>query len=570
MMSIPDNGSTAIDGVNQEMMQEEYLKSLELLEEGQLIEGHVVVVNDENVFIDVGYKSEGKIPLEEFKNIPSVGDKVSVVLISKEGKEGQVVVSKEKADSRVFWKDLRNAFQEKTPVKGTFVSSIKGGFEIDLGYGITGFLPLSKTDVVRVEKPEEYVGLESFFLIERLYKDNKIAIILSRRTWLEKEMQTRRDAFFAETKVDDIVEGTVKSFTSFGAFIDLGGFDGLLHLNDMSWGHASRPKDFVKKGDKIELKVIKLDQEEKKINLSLKHFKADPWSVFEENYHVDDIIKGKVTKLTDFGAFIEIEEGIEGLAHISEFSWVKRVKHPKDLLKPGDIVEAKILGYDTDKERVSLGLKQVIANPWDSIAERFPVGMRLTRKIVKITATGAFVELEEGIDGFIHIDDLSWTKKYRNASSVLTEGKEIEAVVIQIDQEDGRIRLGVKQLEDDPWKSLSSAFHKGSVIECEITSKTDFGMFARVQGDIEGLIHRNNIKEQSFEEEEDILSKYSIGDKLKAVVTDINPEKQKLSLSIKEYQKKIQKEELSKYIHDEEEPNMMTLGDLLKNKETTD
>ncbi len=335
----------------------------------------------------------------------------------------------------------------------------------------------------------------------------------------------------------------------------------------MSWGHATRPKDFVKKGDVIKLKVIKLDSEEKKINLSLKHFTPDPWTQFEDHYTIGDVVKGKVTKLTDFGGFIELEDGIEGLVHVSEFSWVKRIKHPKEILKPGDEVDVKILSYDIAKERVSLGLKQVYENPWDTLKERFPIGKRVKRNIIKLTNTGAFIELEEGIDGFIHVDDLSWTKRYKNPSAVLKEGEEIEAVVIEIDQEEKRIRLGIKQLENDPWQQLSSAFHKGSVIEGEIVSKTDFGLFVKVQGGIEGLIHRNNITLEHVDEHQDVLEKYGIGDKVKAAVLEIHTDKHKLSLSIKEYQKKLQKEELSKYIHDEEETSSFTIGDLLKDKE---
>jgi len=570
LIVMSDNGSKLKENLNQEELQEEYLKSLEQLEEGQLIEGKVIEVNNENVFIDVGYKSEGKIPVEEFDTLPEVEETVSVVLVSKEGKEGQVVVSKRKADMRIFWRDLRKAFNEKIPVKGTFSKSIKGGFEVDLGFDVIGFNPLSKTDVNRVENPEDFVNVSSYFIIERLYKDNKIAIILSRRAWLEDEIAERKEDFFTNVKIGDEVEGTVKSFTSFGAFIDLGGFDGLLHLNDMSWGHATRPKDFVKKGDKIKLKVIKIDPEEKKINLSLKHFNPDPWTTFEDNFSAGDIIKGKVTKLTDFGAFIEIEEGIEGLAHISEFSWVKRIKHPKEILNPGDEVDAKILSYDLEKERVSLGLKQIYPNPWDSIEEHYPIGMHITRPILKITNTGAFMELEEGIDGFIHVDDLSWTKKYKSPAAVLKEGEETEAVVISIDPEEKKIRLGIKQLGDDPWQQLAGAFKKGSIIDGVVSSITDFGMFIKVQGDIEGLIHKSNISADQREDNDEALAKFKEGDAVKAVITELNPSKQKLSLSLKEYQKKLQKEELSKYIHDEEESNTVTLGDLLKNKENSE
>ncbi len=547
-------------------LQEEYLKSLEELEEGQLVEGTVIEIGPENVFVDVGYKSEGKIPLSEFPDPPAIGDPVSVVLVRKEGKSGAVVVSKNKADVKLFWKRLRQAFTDNEPIDGTIIRTNKGGFEVDLGYGVIAFNPISKADVYRVEDPESLVGVKSKFLIERLYSDNKVKIVLSRRGWLEKEVERRREEFFSTVRVGDEVEGTVKSFTSFGAFIDLGGFDGLLHINDMSWGHVTRPKDYVKKGETVRLKVIKLDEENRKINLSLKHFTPNPWTVFEDKYHVDDTVNGRVTKLTDFGAFIEIEEGIEGLAHISELSWVKRINHPRELLRVGDEVEAKILAYDIEQGRVSLGLKQVHENPWNSIENSFPVDKIIKGVVRKITNAGAFVEIEEGMDGFLHVDDLSWTKKIKNPGSVLKVDEEIEAKIIEVDPESHRIRLGVKQLSDDPWKSLAATYSRGSIIEGEVTSVTDFGVFVRVFGDIEGLISKNNLAERVEDNDEDPLKKYSKGDKVKAVVSDINVHSQRLSLSVREYMKSQQRQELAKYIQDEQDEATVTLGDILKNK----
>lgn len=547
-------------------LQEQYLKSLEELEEGQLIEGIVIEIREDLVFVDVGYKSEGRIPLTEFKNPPAIGDKVGVILVKKEDRSGEIIVSKSKADIKIFWKDLRNAFQEGKPVEGTFKKSIKGGFEVDLGYDIIGFNPISKTDVVRVEEPDSYVGKKSLFAIDRLYSDNKLKIVLSRRDWLEKEIERKREDFFSSVKIGEEVEGAVKSFTSFGAFIDLGGFDGLLHINDMSWGHVTRPKDYVKKGQVLKFKVIKMDPEEKKINLSLKHFTADPWSTFEQKYQPGDIVKGKVTKLTDFGAFIELEEGIEGLAHISELSWVKRIKHPKELLSVGDEVETKVLAYDIQQGRVSLGLKQVFENPWETIDEQYPIGKRISGKIQKITNAGVFVELEEGIDGFLHADDISWTKKVKHPSAVFKTGDSIEVVVIDIEKDNHRIRLGIKQLSEDPWEALRERYSRGSSIEGEITSITDFGIFVKVQGDIEGLINKHNLAESASDNEEDLLAKYNKGDKIRAIVTEINTQAKRLSLSIREYQKNVQREELSKYIHNDDDASTVTLGDILKNK----
>ncbi len=563
-----DESKNTEENIQQTRLQEEYLKSFQSLEEGQLVDGIVIQVTPDQVFVDVGYKSEGKIPVAEFDELPAVGDTVSVVLEKKENRHGEVIVSKQKADVKVFWKNLRQAFQDKAAVEGTVEKVIKGGYEVCLGAGVRAFLPISQSDSQKVEKPEKLVGLKSHFYVERLYSDNKVNVVVNRRKYLEEQTEVNREKFFNEVQIGDSVEGVVKSFTSFGAFIDLGGFDGLLHINDMSWGHVTRPKDFVKKGQEITLKVIRLDPEEKRINLSLKHFTEDPWLHFEDNFHVNDIVKGKVTKLTEFGAFIELEEGIEGLAHISEFSWVKKINKPEDMVNIGDDVECMILGYDIQAGRVSLGLKQVTENPWEDIAQKYPVGTKLTRKVVKVTNAGAFVELEEGIDGFLHADDLSWTKKVRNPSSELTVDQEIEVVVIESDPETHRIRLGVKQLSDNPWKQFADTHEPGTSVEGEITSITDFGVFLKVEGGIEGLINKQNLLESREDTFEEVVKKYTVGDKIKAIVVDVSPERQKVAFSIKDYKKKVQREEISRYMSSTEEQTdgAYTLGDLLKNK----
>jgi len=554
----------------QTQLEEQYLKSFEGLEEGDLIDGKVVQVTGDFVFVDVGYKSEGKIPVEEFDgSTPAVGDVVRVILIKKETHSGEVIVSKKRADEKAFWKSIATAFKEHKPVDGTIEKEVKGGFEVDIGHGLKGFLPSSKADIQRIEKGDYLVGLTCKFYLERLYSEKKINIILNRRKWMEEDIDARRNEFFEKVQIGDTVKGVVKSFTSFGAFIDLGGFDGLLHINDMSWGHVTRPKDYVRKGQEIELKVIRLDPEEKRINLSLKHFTQDPWFTFEDKYHLNDIVKGKVTKLTDYGAFIEIEEGIEGLAHISEFSWVKKVHKPEDMLKPGDVVDCMILGYDLQAGKVSLGLKQVQQNPWDSINERFPVGMRLTRKIVKVTNAGAFVELEEGIDGFLHVDDLSWTGRVKNPSSVLHEGDDIEVVVIESDPENRNVRLGVKQLSEDPWISFAHAFKIGSIVDGTVSNVTDFGVFVKVQGDIDGLIKKQDLTSDRNESYEDALAKYTPGMAVKAVVVDLNPERQKLGLSVRDLVQRQQREELSRFIENEESDAGYTLGDLLKERDSS-
>jgi small subunit ribosomal protein S1 len=555
----------------QTQLQEQYLKSFEGLEEGDLIDGKVVQIAGDFVFVDVGYKSEGKIPIIEFGDMPpKMGDDVKVILVKKETHSGEVIVSKKRAEEKVFWKAVANAFKEHQPVDGSIEKEVKGGFEVDLGHGLKGFLPSSKADIQRVETGEQFVGLKSKFYLERLYSEKKINIILNRRKWLEEDIDKRREAFFQSVQIGDSIKGAVKSFTSFGAFIDLGGFDGLLHINDMSWGHVTRPKDYVRKGQDIELKVIRLEPEEKRINLSLKHFSQDPWFTFEEKYHVNDIVKGKVTKLTDYGAFIELEEGIEGLAHISEFSWVKKVHKPEDMLKPGDIVDCMVLGYDIQAGKVSLGLKQVQVNPWDSINENYPIGMRLTRKIVKVTNAGAFVELEEGIDGFLHVDDLSWTSRIKNPASVLHEGEELEVVIIESSPEERNIRLGVKQLSEDPWRSFARAFRIGSIVEGTVSNVTDFGVFIKVQGDIDGLVKKQDLSSDREESWDDALKKFSVGMAVKAVVVDLNPDRQKLGLSIRDLVQRQQREEISKFMQSEDVGGGgYTIGDLLKERDTT-
>jgi len=558
------------NGNIQAQLQEEYLNNFEAPEAGTIKEGYVVAVNNGTVFVDVGGKSEGHIPLDEFDEEPKVNDKVNVLIEKTESSNGHLSVSKLKADRLILQKEFKQAYADKTPIDGTIAKQVRAGYEVKLGGGLTAFLPLSQADVSRVEKPETLVGVKSKFYIEKLSFNSRSGenIVVNRRKYMEGRTEKARDAFFENTKIGDTVKGTVKSFTSFGAFIDLGGFDGLLHINDMSWGHVTRPKDFVKKGEEIELKVIRLDPENKRINLSLKHFSQDPWLQFEEKFHVDDIVTGTVTKTTDFGAFIELDEGIEGLAHISEFSWVKKINKPEDILKPGDKVTCMILGYDIQAGRVSLGLKQVTDNPWDTIEERYPVGTRLTRKVVKITNAGAFISLEEGIDGFLHADDISWIKRVKHPGSELEVGKEIEVIVIECDAESRRIRLGIKQLTDDPWEKFGAAYKVGSIVEGEVSSITDFGVFVKVPGDIEGLIHKQNLVESRDETPEEALAKYAVGDKIKAVVIEINPRNKKTAFSIKDFKRKQQQEEISQYMSTEQEDDdsSYTLGDLLKNK----
>ncbi len=552
----------------QTLLQEQYLKSLAGIEDGQIVTGTVVQLNNDYVFVDVGYKSEGKIPVDEFIELPKIGDKVNVAIVNKEGKGGQVIVSKKKADARERAEALREAAESGTPVLGKFSKVIKGGYEVDLGADYKGFCPLSKADIVRIEDPETLIGKTDYFIIDKYHTGSKMKSVVSRKEYLEKIIAQNKEKFFSSVQIGDVVQGVVKSFTSFGAFIDLGGFDGLLHINDMGWGHVTKPKDYVKKGQVIQLRLINIDPVTQKINLSLKHMTEDPWTNFEQRYQVGDVIKAPVTKITSFGVFIGIEPGIEGLAHISELSWTKKVTNPAEIYKIGDVVEAKILGYDLDKKRVSLGIKQLLENPWDTIAERYPVGTVLKRKVVKLTNSGAFVNLEDGIDGFLHIDDVSWTKKLKNMSQFCKEGDEIEVSVSRVEPENRRIRLSVKNLEGNPWQNLRRSNPKGSVITGTVSNVTDFGVFVKVPGEIEGLISKYNLVGPDEEYTDKVLENFKVGDEVTAMVVEINPQTQKLSLSIKEMIKKNQESEMAKYMADgKEDDDTFSLADMLKAKD---
>ncbi len=547
---------------------QQHLMSIPELEVGQIVTGTVVQTNDETVLVDIGYKSEGQIPVEEFIELPKVGDKVAVTIVRLDNGRGQVVVSKKKAEAKEKTELLKKAAEDRTPVLGKFVKVIKGGYEVDLGADYKGFCPLSKADVVRVEEPESLVGKTDYFVIDKFHAGTKLKSVVSRREYLEKKIKENKDAFFQSVQIGDVVQGEVKSFTSFGAFIDLGGFDGLLHINDMSWGHVTRPKDFVKKGQIVQLRLINIDPETQKINLSLKHMEADPWTTFEERYQVGDVIKKPVTKITSFGVFIEIEPGIEGLAHISELSWTKRITNPKEVVNIGDVVEAKILGYDLDKKRVSLGLKQLMDNPWDTILDRYPVGKVVKAPVVKVTSSGAFVNLEDGIDGFLHIDDISWTKKIKSMNEFCKEGDVIDVKINKVEPENKRIRVSVKDLEGNPWQQLKRDYPKFSVIKGTVSSVTDFGVFVKVVGDIEGLISKFNLVGPDEEYKDEVLESYKekIGEPITAMVIDCNPQTMKLSLSIKEMIKRSQESEMAKYMADdkEEEDTYNPFADMLK------
>ncbi len=534
---------------------EQHLMSIPELEVGQIVTGTVVQTNDETVLVDIGYKSEGQVPVDEFIELPKVGDKVALTILKLDNGRGQVVVSKKRAEAKEKGEALRKASEEKTPVLGKFAKVIKGGYEVDLGADYKGFCPLSKADVTRVENPDSLVGKTDFFIIDKFHNGTKLKSVVSRREYLEQKIEENRKQFFETAHVGDVVQGVVKSFTSFGAFIDLGGFDGLLHINDMSWGHVTRPKEFVKRGQIIQLKVINLDPETQKINLSLKAMEPDPWSTFDQKYQIGDVIKKPVTKIATFGIFIEIEPGIEGLAHVSELSWTKKITNPKDFCNIGDVVEAKILGWDLDHKRVSLGLKQLVENPWDTIAERYPSGKVISAPVVKVTNTGAFINLEDGIDGFLHMDDVSWSKKIKSMDQFCKEGDVIDVCISKVEPEARRIKLSVKQMSGNPWQTIAREYPKYSVITGTVSAVTDFGVFVKVLGDVEGLIQKYQLVGPEEEYKDSVLESYKdkIGESITAMVIECNPKAEKLSLSIKEMKKREEESEMARYMADNKE-----------------
>ncbi|MDD7013865.1 MAG: 30S ribosomal protein S1 [Spirochaetales bacterium] len=545
------------------------LNSMEPVENGKNVKGTVVQVTDDTVFVDVNCKSEGKISVSEFAGeLPKVGDEIEVFLVDQFGKNGPLV-SKAKADERRLWEVIKAACDAKTPVDGTVSSVTKGGYMVNLGGGISAFLPISQADSQKIEdnKQNELVGLKAKFYVERLFSNGKRNVVVNRRKYLEEQINSARDKFFEEKNVGDVVKGTVKSFTSFGAFIDLGGFDGLLHINDMSWGHVTRPKDFVKKGQEIELKIIKLDPAEKRINLSLKHFTEDPWNNFDKKYQVDQIVEGKVTKLTEFGAFIEIEEGIEGLAHVSEFSWTKKINKPSDMVKEGDVVKCMILGYDVQAGRVSLGLKQVTENPWDKINENYPVGTVVHGKVVKLTNSGAFIQLEEGIDAFLSGEDLSWTKKVKHPGSEIKLEQELDVKVIECDAEQHRIKVGVKQLTDNPWIAFAENHQVGTTLEGEVSSIVDFGIFVKTEEGIEGLVNKMNLSTDRDTPFEEAVKKYNVGDKINVYISSVDVKNEKVGFSVKEYKRAQDRAEISQYMSSSNDDSAYTIGDSLKSHE---
>ncbi len=555
--SKPENRSS--ENTVEEAFHEEFIKDLSTFEEGMIIEGIVVEVTPESVFVDIGYKSEGEIFKTEFEEEPLRGEKIEVMIVRMENREGRLVLSKQRADEVIKWDEIKAAYKEGLPVEGTISERIKGGFKVLVKDSIEAFMPSSQLDIRRVENPGEYLGKNILFKIDKF--DRKNNLVLSHRRYLEEMQEKQILEFFDNRGIGDEVEGVVKDIVSYGAFIDLGGIDGLLHTTDLSWGRVNDPKKRLNIGDSITCKILLMDPTSRKISLGLKQLVPDPWLTFSERYEKGKVYRGAVMNITSFGAFIELEEGIDGLLHISELSWTKRIKHPKEVLKNGEQVEVMLLDYDLQKKTVSLGLRQILPNPWDDIDVRYPVNSKIKGKVVRITKFGAFIELDEGIDGLLHVEDMSWAKQVKEPSYLYKKNQIVDALVLSIDKENKKMKLGVKQLQKNPWTTLKAKHPKGSIVTGTVTSIVDFGVFVKVDEDIEGLIH---ISQLSNERVDDPASLFKIGDEIKAAIIEIDENKRKVTLSIREYLNHLEKKEMTKYLEDENtKTGSVTIGDLI-------
>jgi len=532
--------------------------SLQELHVGDVVRGTVVQVNDDTVIVDVGYKSEGVIPLEEFRDesgqlLVKVGDEIDVLFERRENESGLISLSKSKADRQRIWGSL----EEGSVIEGKITGRIKGGLTVDIG--VSAFLPGSQVDIRPVRNLDKLLGATLKFKIIKLNK-RRGNIVLSRRVLLEEERDSMRGQTLETLVEGQVVEGVVKNLTDYGAFIDLGGLDGLLHITDMSWGRVNNPADVLTVGQKLNVKVLKFDRERERVSLGLKQIIPDPWEDVEGKYPVGGRVKGKVVSLTDYGAFIELEGGVEGLIHVSEMSWTKRVKHPNKLLNVGDEVETVILALDIPNRRISLGLKQIEQNPWEQIGEKFPIGTIIEGQIKNITDFGIFVGVDEGIDGLVHISDLSWTRRIKHPSELYRKGDTVKSVVLNIDRDNERFSLGIKQLTPDPWSVIPTKCAPGTIIRGRVTSVTDFGVFLEIEEGIEGLIHVSELSREKIESPRDFAKP---GDILEAVVLTIDGVDRKIALSIKHLDEHKEKAEVREFLGAQKEATS-NLGALLQ------
>ncbi len=502
------------------------------IEEGVIVSGEVVKIDDTYILVDVNFKSEGQIPLDEFMEngqvAVKVGDTVDVYVVRKNEREGSIVLSREKAKRMQVLDELEKLLDSGDVVVGRIVRRIKGGYVVEIK-GIEAFLPGSHVDLRPVPDMDALVNQDFEFRVLKINR-RRSNVIVSRRVLLEEDRDRKRGELLTTLEEGQTVTGVVKNITEYGVFIDLGGLDGLLHITDMSWKRIKHPKEMVQLGDELTLKVLSFDKDEKKVSLGLKQLVMDPWSNISEKYPEGHKLTGKVTNLVDYGAFVELEAGVEGLVHISEMSWTRKLRHPSQMVRPGDEVDVIILGVDVDRKRISLGMKQVAPNPWDLVAEKYPEGTILEASVKNITEFGLFIGIEDGIDGLIHVSDLSWTKKIRHPNELYKVGDVVRAKVLTVDKENEKFTLGIKQLSDDPWLDVPNRYPVGTMLTGTITNITDFGLFVEVEEGIEGLVHVSEMSKKKIKSPKEAFNE---GDAIEAKVIHVSADERRLGLSLK-------------------------------------
>ena len=539
-----------------------YEESLKSIQEGEVVKGEIVQVDKEYVLVDIGYKSEGQISIQEFIDsegnlAAKVGDKVEVLLERREDAEGTIRLSKEKAAKIKVWDKIKDIYENDGTIQGTIISRVRGGLSVDIG--LQAFLPGSQVDLRPIRDMDSLVGQEYDFKIVK-YNKRRGNIVLSRRAILEANRMALRDETLKTLEEGAVLEGTVKNITDYGLFVDLGGIDGLIHITDMSWGRVGHPSEVYKFGDKITVKILNFDRERERVSLGIKQLTPDPWTEAEYKYPLGTRVQGRVVSLTDYGAFVEVEQGVEGLIHVSEMSWTRKVRHPSQVLNVGGIVDAMVLNIDVTKKRISLGMKQVEPNPWDVIEEKYPVGTTIEGKIKNITDFGVFIGIDEGIDGLVHISDISWTRRIKHPSEVCKKGQELRAVVLNIDKANERFSLGIKQLTSDPWDEIPQKYKPGTRVTGTVTNVTDFGLFLELEEGIEGLVH---ISEVATEKRGNPLSRFQIDDVIQAKVLNVSREEKKIGLSIRKLEESSEKDIFKSYMESNKGATS-NLGDLLR------
>lgn len=541
-----------------EELEQLYEESLKHIQEGEIVRGRIVQIERDTVLVDVGYKSEGIIDLDEFpdggKDL-QVGEEIDVLLEEKEDHEGQVVLSKEKANRIKIWDDISKKYDYDEVVEGIVLARIKGGLTVDIG--LKAFLPGSQIDLRPVRNLDRLIGEKLQMRIIKLNK-RRGNIVLSRRVLLEEERQQAKQQTLASLAEGQVVEGVVKNITEYGAFIDLGGIDGLLHITDMSWGRVGHPSELFAIGDQVKVVVLKFDQANERVSLGLKQMTPDPWADVETKYPEMERVSGKVVSITDYGAFVELEEGIEGLVHVSQMSWARRTRHPSKIVNIGDTIEAVVLNVDKDRKRISLGMKQIEPNPWTTVDERYPVGSEVEGTVRNLTDFGAFIALEEGIDGLIHISDMSWTQRVKHPSEVLKKGQDVKAIVLNVDKDNERLSLGLKQMEPDPWSLVTTNYHVGQDVRVKIVKVANFGAFAELEDGVEGLIHLSELSNERIGEPEEVVS---VGQELDAKIIKIDAEARKIGLSIRAFTEESASSDLDEV--NRQASDTVTLGDMI-------